>query len=361
MRRRSIPLGVVLVVLAMGCHREVEMTPLIERTIYPTDRFYDVQAVSKDRAVVVGYNGKMLETRDRGRNWNVIKSGTDAALYGVRFVDEDHGWVVGQDGLIMNTADGGKTWTNQESNATFEETDGTTKRAYLFNIDAVDQKHAWAVGDRSMLVSTNDGGQTWRSRKVQMEGDLSGGQSLAAADPILYDVKFVDAQNGWIVGEFGKILRTRDGGETWKEQTKSLLEGTEYFDLLDLPTLFGLDARNGENAVAAGLEAHIARTRDGGTKWTYDRTDGGDVKLVDPLYDVVEFADGTGWAVGAAGMVVQTKPGSDVWNRADIGQDVLTWLRSISFSDPQYGWMVGGFGLIYHTEDGGKSWLPVQG
>jgi photosystem II stability/assembly factor-like uncharacterized protein len=60
-------------------------------------------------------------------------------------------------------------------------------------------------------------------------------------------------------------------------------------------------------------------------------------------------------------MVVQTKPGSDVWNRADIGQDVLTWLRSISFSDPQYGWMVGGFGLIYHTEDGGKSWLPVQG
>src|SRR4029450_1309357 len=94
----------------------------------------------------------------------------------------------------------------------------------------------------------------------------------------------------------------------WKEQTKSLLEGTEFFDLLDLPTLFGLDARDGENAVAAGLEAHIARTRNGGTKWTYDPTDGGDVKLVDPLYDVVEFADGNGWAVGAAGQVVQTRP-----------------------------------------------------
>ena len=259
MRRPSIPVGIVLVALAMGCHREVEMIPLMERTIYPrTDRFYDVQALSKDRAIVVGYGGKIVETRDRGRNWTILPSGVDVALYGVRFVDDDHGWIVGQDGVILATADGGKTWTKQESNATFEESDGTVKRAYLFNIDASDAQHAWAVGDRSILTSTSDGGQTWRSRKIKMEGDLSGGESLAAADPILYDVKFVDAQNGWIVGEFGKILRTHDGGETWKEQTKSLLEGTEFFDLLDLPTLFGIDAQDTQHAVAAGLEAHIA-------------------------------------------------------------------------------------------------------
>lgn len=361
MRRKSIPWGVVLFALGIGCHREIEMTPLIERTIYQTDRFYDVQAISKERAIVVGYGGKILETRDQGRNWTVIPSGTDSALYGVKFVDDSTGWIVGQDGLVLFTKDGGKTWNPQESNATFEEADGAVKRAYLFNVDATDAQHVWAVGDRSVLTSSSDGGQTWRSRKLQMEADLSGGQSLAAADPIFYDVNFVDAKNGWIVGEFGKILRTRDGGETWKEQTQTLLEGTEYFDLLDLPTLFGLDARNLENAVAAGLEAHVARTRNGGEKWTYDKTEGGDVKLQDPLYDVVEFADGAGWAVGAAGQVVRTEPGSDVWNRADIGQDVLTWLRAISFSDPKNGWMVGGFGLIYYTEDGGKSWLPVQG
>ena len=345
MRRPSIPVGIVLVALAMGCHREVEMIPLMERTIYPrTDRFYDVQALSKDRAVVVGYGGKVVETRDRGRNWTLLPSGVDVALYGVHFVDDNRGWIVGQDGLILATADGGKTWTKQESNATFEESDGTVKRAYLFNIDATDAQHAWAVGDRSILTSTSDGGQ-----------------SLAAADPILYDVKFVDPQNGWIVGEFGKILRTRDGGETWKEQTKSLLEGTEFFDLLDLPTLFGLDAHNTQNAVAAGLESHIAATSDGGEKWAYQKTDGGEVKLQDPLYDVIQFPDGSGWAVGAAGQVVKTDGKSGVWTRANIGQDVSTWLRALSFSDPQYGWLVGGYGLIYHTEDGGKSWLPVQG
>ncbi len=362
MRRWSIPSGIVLVALTLGCHHEVEMTPLIERTIYPrTDRFYDVQALSKDRVIVVGYGGKIVETRDRGMNWTVLPSGVDVALYGVKFVDENKGWIVGQDGLILATTDGGKTWAKQESNATFEDGDGSVKRAYLFNVDAADADNAWAVGDRSVLTSTSDGGKTWRSRKVAMEGDLSGGQSLAAADPILYDVKFTDKQNGWIVGEFGKILRTKDGGETWKEQTKTLLDGTGFFDLLDLPTLFGLSARNTENAVAAGLEAHIARTKNGGERWTYDKVDGGEVKMVDPLYDVIEFADGSGWAVGAAGQVVKTEAGSDVWTRANIGQEVATWLRGVSFSDQQYGWLVGGYGLIYHTEDGGKSWLPVQG
>src|SRR5262249_33251364 len=177
MRRPSIPAGIVLVALVMGCHHEVEMIPLIERTIYPrTDRFYDVQAMSKDRVIVVGYGGKIVETRDRGRNWTILPSGVDVALYGVHFVDENRGWMVVQDGLVLATADGGKPWTKQESNATFEESDGEVKRAYLFNVAATDADHVWAVGDRSILTSTSDGGRTWRSRKIQMGGDLSGGE-----------------------------------------------------------------------------------------------------------------------------------------------------------------------------------------
>jgi photosystem II stability/assembly factor-like uncharacterized protein len=337
------------------------MIPLVERTIYLTDRFYDVQALSKDHAVVVGYGGKILDTTDGGNNWTIHPSGTESALYSVDFADESNGWIVGQDGLILHTSDGGKSWKAQESNASFEESDGTVKRAYLFAVDAIDAKTAYAVGDRSMLVMTTDGGETWIARKVEMGSDLSGGQSLAAADPIFYDVKFTDPQNGWIVGEFGKIVHTADAGKTWQEQTKSLLEGTEFFDLLDLPTLFGLYIKDPQHGIASGLEAHIARTSDGGAKWSYDKTDGGEVPLVDPLYDVTEQQNGVGWAIGAAGQVVRREPNAESWTRAEIGQDVLTWLRSVDFSDDQNGWMVGGFGLIFRTTDGGKSWLPSQG
>src|SRR5207247_1709239 len=187
MRRWIIPGGIALFALALGCHHEVEMVPLAERTIYVTDRFYDVQALTKDRAFVLG-----------------------------------------------------------------------------------------------------DGGKTWRARKVAMEADIAGGESLAAADPILYDVKFVDATNGWIVGEFGKIMHTADGGETWHEQEKTLMEGTGIFDPLDLPTLYGLYAKDQQQALAAGLEGHIARTSDGGQRWSFEQIEG-ECPLGDPLLRVTEL------------------------------------------------------------------------
>ena len=62
MHRRSIPLAVALCALALGCHHDVEMIPLVERTIYVTDRFYDVQALSKDRAIIVGLHPGTVDT-----------------------------------------------------------------------------------------------------------------------------------------------------------------------------------------------------------------------------------------------------------------------------------------------------------
>ena len=359
MRRWFIPGGLTLLVLALGCHREIEMVPLAERTIYTTDRFYDVQALSRDRAFVVGYAGKILETTDGGMNWQVRPSGVESALYAACFGDEQHGWIAGQDGVMLRTEDGGKSWQKQEANAVFEDREGKVP-LYLFGIHCLDKDRAFAVGDRSILTSTTDGGKTWRARKVAMETDLSGGESIAAADPIFYDVEFTDAQHGWIVGEFGKIMHSADGGETWNEQQKTLMEGTGIIDLLDLPTLYGVHIVNNQKGVAAGIEGHIARTSDGGQRWSFDEIQT-DYPLVDPLFEILEMPDGSGWAAGAAGEVVRREPGETAWHRAKLGQDVLTWLRGLSFSDDRHGWLVGGFGLIYRTTDGGKTWLPSQG
>jgi photosystem II stability/assembly factor-like uncharacterized protein len=359
MRCWSITRSLLLLAFALGCHREVEMLPLLERTIYTTDRFYDIQALSTDRAVVVGYAGKILETTNGGQTWERLPSGVDAALYAIRFTDPQHAWITGQDGVILHTEDGGKNWQKQESHAVFKDRDGTSQDLYLFGLHAIDNDHAWAVGDRAILTSTNDGGKTWRARAVPMEVDLSGGQSLATADPIFYDVMFTDQQQGWIVGEFGKIMHTTDGGETWHEQERSLMEGTSTVDVLDLPTLYGVHMMGPQHGSAAGLEGHIARTQDG-QHWSFDKIEV-EYPLVDPLFRVVDLPDDSGWAVGAAGEVVRRAPGQQIWQRAHLGQDVLTWLRGISFSDPQHGWMVGGFGLIYRTTDGGQTWLPSQG
>src|SRR2546429_7846617 len=93
MRCWSITRSLLLLTFALGCHREVEMLPLLERTIYTTDRFYDIQALSTDRAVMVGYAGKILETTNGGQTRGRLPCGVDSSPYPIRFTDRQHAWI----------------------------------------------------------------------------------------------------------------------------------------------------------------------------------------------------------------------------------------------------------------------------
>ncbi|HVM97436.1 MAG TPA: YCF48-related protein, partial [Candidatus Acidoferrales bacterium] len=139
----------------MGCHPEEVVPPLPTRLISIADKFFDVQAIDADHAVVVGYGGKILLTSDGGFTWTQPKSGTVGALYKVHFVDANNGWISGQDGIILHSTDGGKTWSKQSS--------GTN--VYLFSLSFIDADHGWAVGDKSIALQTNDGGTHWMLRK----------------------------------------------------------------------------------------------------------------------------------------------------------------------------------------------------
>ena len=356
-------LGVAAIALVAGCHKEVEDVPLLKRTIGISDKFYDVHAIDAEKAIVVGYSGKILLTTDAGFTWTQPTSGTNRALYRVRFVDPETGWVSGQEGLILHTTDGGKTWVRQKT--------GTS--VYLFSLSFIDRNRGWAIGDKSILVQTTDGGGTWSLHKITTaaQKEVSAEEAIASADPVLYDVQFVDENTGWVVGEFGKIYHSADGGQTWNEQQLSLI-GAEVVDALDLPTFFGvrfIDARTG---LAAGLDGKIARTTDAGTSWKFEKMKL-EYPIVDPLYNPALFPDGGGWATGAAGEVVhldtatgaategQLDAATGAWQRAKLGMEVITWLRGMSWLDHDNGWIVGGLGLILHTKDGGKTWIPSLG
>jgi photosystem II stability/assembly factor-like uncharacterized protein len=339
-----------VVAVGSGCHREVEEIPLLARTISISDKFYDVQALSAEHAVVVGYGGKILNTTDAGFTWTQIKSGTGRALYRLHFADANNGWISGQEGLILHTVDGGQTWQRQK----------TGTNVYLFSLDFVDARHGWAVGDKSILLETLDGGSTWTMHKIVPASakEMTAEEAIVSQDPVLYDVQFLDAKTGWVCGEFGKIYHTTDGGQTWSEQEESLL-GQEVIDILDIPTFFGIHMRDAQHGLVAGLDGKLARTENG-TTWKFQK-----MKLsypiVDPLFNPITFDDGTGWAIGAAGEVVRLATPGGEWQRAKLGMEVVTWLRGMSWFNQQNGWIVGGFGLILHTKDGGQTWIPSLG
>ena len=65
--------------------------------------------------------------------------------------------------------------------------------------------NAWVVGAAGRWCGSRPGRRSGR-------GPISACQVYTW----LRAVNFADAQNGWMVGGFGTILRTSDGGKTWK-------------------------------------------------------------------------------------------------------------------------------------------------
>ena len=343
------PLLLLLGVLPACQQEEAKDVPLSTRLISVTDKFYDVKAISAEKAVVVGYGGKILLTVDGGKTWQAKSSGADLALYNVKFADAQNGWVCGQDGLILHTTDGGETWHKQESGV----------NTAIFAMSFVDKNYGWAVSEAATYLRTTSGGESWETGRIEasVEG-VAEEATLAMVDPTLYDVHFIDEKTGWMVGEFGKIYHSTDGGMTWQEQQNALLGHAGIDDALNLPALFGVRFKNVTEGVAVGIEGKVVKTTDGGKTWAFTAEDISAFST-DPLYDLHLFGDGKGWIVGAAGRVLQLRDGE--WKNASMGRPLTIWLRSIDFFDENTGWIVGGYGLILHTTDGGKTWLPSVG
>lgn len=59
-----------------------------------------------------------------------------------------------------------------------------------------------AVGERGIVLLSDDNGASWR-------------QSPAPVSVSLTAVQFVDARRGWAVGHCGVVLASTDGGATW--------------------------------------------------------------------------------------------------------------------------------------------------
>jgi photosystem II stability/assembly factor-like uncharacterized protein len=70
------------------------------------------------------------------------------------------------------------------------------------------------------LHVTQDGGKTWSLMGELMRED---GSEVTGLLPAQVAVRFLDADHGMAVVDLGKagmtVLRTRDGGQTWKEES----------------------------------------------------------------------------------------------------------------------------------------------
>ncbi|MFL5773185.1 MAG: WD40/YVTN/BNR-like repeat-containing protein [Flavisolibacter sp.] len=134
----------------------------------------------------------------------VITSGTKSSLRGLSVVNDEVVWVSGSNGTIGRSTDGGKNWKWLVVKG-FEKTD-------FRDIEAFDAVSAviMAVSEPAYILRTSDGGDTW---KVVYE-NKSKGMFLDA-------MEFWNEDAGIVIGDpvEGKffVARSFDGGRSWKE------------------------------------------------------------------------------------------------------------------------------------------------
>ncbi len=289
----------------LGHHTVVRVQ---ERFLTTHDDLFAVDGRHDGNRAVVGKFGMILLTTDGGKTWRERPSGTAKALSAIAFADPQHGFVVGSGGTVLETSDGGVSWKPQNS--------GT--RDQLLGVCAVSPTVAYAVGAFGTVLSTSDGGEQWSRH------ELSWGKLIpriikesGELEPNLNAVHFVNGQTGWIVGEFGLVLESGDGGQTWSAQNY----GSE------LPQLFDVTFRDERAGWAVGQQGTLIQTLDGGKHWA-----GIDLGTKKNLYGIT--LDKERGVIVGDGIAFVSHDGGSSWKRLESVADTR-WLSGITLKSKE--------------------------
>ena len=200
-------------------------------------------------------------------------------------------------------------------------------------------KRIVAVGEHGIVLLSDDEGKTYRqARSVPVSATLSA-------------VTFTDDRFGWAVGQWGVILATRDGGETWSKQRMDTA--------VDQP-LFSVLFTNERDGIAVGLWSLMLQTHDGGRTWartTLPRPpDGG--KADRNLYHAFADQKGALYVSAEQGTVLRSTDGGANWDYLATGGRGSLW-SGVAMPDGRI--VVGGLlGSLFQSSDGGQTWQPLK-
>jgi photosystem II stability/assembly factor-like uncharacterized protein len=267
-----------------------------------------VYFASADVGFIAGNNGVILKTTNKGANWQTLNSGTTGNLYSVRFINTSTGFVAG-DNLISKTTNGGSSWQVIQSSITLRtifflnSSTGyaagsggvvlkTTNTGGSWNSQVINSPDTYTsiffsnpntgyvVGLDSRYYKSTNSGVNWSAK-------------VTFVSKHYFSVQFLNASTGFIVGGWtnSTIIRSDDAGENW-------------VNLLD--SAFGVRLYSGSfldvnRGLVVGRYGTILRTVDGGYNWLSE-TSGTNVYL----YGVQYMDSVAAYAVGENGVILST-------------------------------------------------------
>lgn len=229
--------------------------------------------------------------------------------------------------------------------------------AELTDLHCIDSDRCWIVGDRGLVMRTDDGGKKWKP--INLVGDRRDPES-PRIQCRLESIFFVSATHGWIAGGFsnagsttstGVLFATVDGGKSWKQ-----LQG------IALPKINQVFFKTPLNGIAIGdgnaeKPTGVFSTRDGGRTWSVVKA--GSIES----WQTAGHFNGLTVLASANGKLARYENealGTSLIEQQQSGRTSPSQIHQFQMLDERFGFAVGDSNRLLITRNGGHSWGSIS-
>jgi photosystem II stability/assembly factor-like uncharacterized protein len=278
----------------------------------------------------------------------------DIGLNDVFFLDDKRGWIVGEWGSTWWTDDGGTNWNEGAilGDVQFEDIYFDSESVELADEhEAMLERVAQVLSDRDYL-------------RVKIEGFITEREYGVREDTFLADDR-ADAIKTFLEDQELNPDRLRvenrtpfdeevvDMAEFRKNKTKE--KGFAVIRVIESPYLFDVKFKDPKNGLIAGLGGVILKSDDGGRTWRYTTT-----QSRQAFFSVGFRGSDQTLAVGEKGLKRISQDDGIQWKRFEDGfPSVFTFMRDMTYTARGRGWIVGQGGTVLRSADGGETWVQV--
>jgi len=280
-------------------------------------------------------SGTLIRSIDGGATWSPVATGLTGGLMDLAFGSSTTGAVIDASNNFARTLDGGLTWSASPLPGGFVGT--ACALAFSSPSDLVLATcHGW-------ILRSSDAGATW----------LAPDAGLNLSTPSDKRLRFINGGVGFMLGQYGLLARTLDGGATWAQTGGG--RGSEE-------RLAAMRFGPGGLGLAAGTRDLVWRSADGGATWASVTLPGSGLGVYRSIEDFA-FAGSAAVAVGGFGRIYRSVDDGQSWSQVHAGGASLQFF-GVDFATASVGVAVGfdssgPQGVIHRTTDGGQTWSVV--
>ena len=299
--------------------RATEMVDAKQRTL-----LVDVIAVG-ERLLAVGERGRVLISTDQGASWQQGQVPVSVMLTAIATAGDSVLWGVGHDGIVIKSSDAGDSWSKVLEGGQITQLVADYYKALVAEAEADPNYDEYQLEE--LVFRAEDAA-------IALEDNVL---------PTLLNVRFSDADNGYLLGAYGLLMATRDGGQSWQVMNEAL-GNVDGFHLNDI-------SFTEDSTIIAGEGGILFRSRDSGASWEalYSPYDGS-------FFGIEHLGNNQLIAYGLRGNAFESADDGDSWQQISLPLNrTLTGMAQLADGTQI---LVGSFGAMLVKSAGADAFKP---